>query len=59
MGVGQPVEADLGWKQPVETNRKRRKWKGAAEVEDGTLDDSLLDTAEVKQVSSASFVLES
>ncbi|PIL31826.1 hypothetical protein GSI_06530 [Ganoderma sinense ZZ0214-1] len=49
MDVGQAVEIDLGWKLPEETKRKRRKSKGAAEVEeDGTLDNSLGST-EAKQ----------
>ena len=50
MDVGQAVEIDLGWKLPEDTKRKRRKSKGAAEVEeDGTLDNSLGST-EAKQV---------
>lgn len=55
MDVGQAVEVDLGWKLPEVTKRKRRKSKGAVEVEDGTLDDSLLGSAEVKQVCLSSF----
>ncbi|KAI1788796.1 small-subunit processome [Ganoderma leucocontextum] len=47
MAVEQAVEVDLGWKQPEETKRKRRKSKGVAE--DGTLDDSLLETTEAKK----------
>ncbi len=50
MDVGQVVEVDMGWKLPEETKRKRRKSKGAAEVEDGTLDDFLLGSKEAKQV---------
>ncbi len=59
MDVGQVVEVDLGWKLPEETKRKRRKSKGPAEVEDGTLDDSLLGSKEAKQVGPSWFVFES